>query len=83
MAHYFNREVLARFWKFGGVRVFRGYLQRSYTEAHKCEQCINVACLFQVHIEDDIVVTSNGVELLTDVPRTVNEIEALMARESN
>lgn len=37
---------------------------------------------FQVHIEDDIVVTSEGVELLTDVPRTVNEIEALMAQES-
>lgn len=35
-----------------------------------------------VHIEDDIVVTSEGVELLTDVPRTVDEIEALMAQES-
>ncbi|XP_078364992.1 xaa-Pro dipeptidase-like [Oculina patagonica] len=54
MAHFFNHEVLARFWNFGGV-----------------------------HIEDDIVVTSDGVELLTDVPRTVDEIEALMARGSS
>ena len=33
----------------------------------------------QVRIEDDIVVTSDGMELMTDVPRTVPEIEALMA----
>lgn len=52
-ACFFNREVLDRFWRVGGV-----------------------------HIEDDIVVTSDGVELLTDVPRTVDEIEALMAQES-
>ena len=32
-----------------------------------------------VRIEDDIAITKNGMELLTDVPRTVNEIESLMA----
>nr|XP_033797154.1 xaa-Pro dipeptidase [Geotrypetes seraphini] len=32
-----------------------------------------------VRIEDDIVVTANGMELLTCVPRTVAEIEAFMA----
>lgn len=32
-----------------------------------------------VRIEDDIIVTENGMELMTDVPRTVEEIEALMA----
>ncbi|KAK6184786.1 hypothetical protein SNE40_007181 [Patella caerulea] len=32
-----------------------------------------------VRIEDDIVITDDGMELLTDVPRTVEEIEALMA----
>ncbi|EDO49339.1 predicted protein [Nematostella vectensis] len=33
-----------------------------------------------VRIEDDIVVTSDGMELMTCVPRTVEEIEALMAQ---
>ncbi|XP_064414568.1 xaa-Pro dipeptidase isoform X2 [Latimeria chalumnae] len=32
-----------------------------------------------VRIEDDIAVTTNGIELLTCVPRTVEEIEAFMA----
>lgn len=32
-----------------------------------------------MRIEDDIVVTKNGMELMTEVPRTVEEIEALMA----
>jgi Xaa-Pro dipeptidase len=33
-----------------------------------------------VRIEDDIAVTKDGVELLTSVPRTVEEIEALMSK---
>ena len=33
----------------------------------------------QVRIEDDIAVTADGMENLTVVPRTVEEIEALMA----
>lgn len=33
----------------------------------------------QVRIEDDIAVTADGMELLTCVPRTVEEIEAFMA----
>lgn len=33
-----------------------------------------------VRIEDDIIMTSSGMELLTDVPRTVEEIEAWMQR---
>lgn len=37
--------------------------------------------LLQVRIEDDIVVTASGMELLTCVPRTVEEIEAFMAEE--
>ncbi|TRY90159.1 hypothetical protein DNTS_033346, partial [Danionella cerebrum] len=34
-----------------------------------------------VRIEDDIAVTADGVELLTCVPRTVEEIEAFMAED--
>ena len=33
----------------------------------------------QVRIEDDIAVTADGCELLTCVPRSVEDIEALMA----
>ena len=32
-----------------------------------------------MRIEDDIIVTDEGMELLTQVPRTVEEIEAWMA----
>ena len=35
--------------------------------------------MVQVRIEDDIAVTAGGVELLTCVPRGVDEIEAFMA----
>ena len=33
----------------------------------------------QVRIEDNVLITESGVELLTCVPRTVAEIEAFMA----
>ena len=34
-----------------------------------------------VRIEDDVVITATGVEILTsDVPKEIDEIEALMAK---
>lgn len=35
-----------------------------------------------VRIEDNIYVTENGAELLTDVPRTVEEIEDFMQKNN-
>ncbi|ODM88693.1 Xaa-Pro dipeptidase [Orchesella cincta] len=32
-----------------------------------------------VRIEDDVLITATGAELLSNVPRTVEEIEAIMA----
>lgn len=40
---------------------------------------LSCALCVQVRIEDDIAVTPDGVELLTCVPRTVDEIEAFMS----
>lgn len=40
---------------------------------------VTTCSVCQVRIEDDIVVTASGMELLTCVPRTVQEIEAFMA----
>lgn len=51
-----------------------------YVFAMACGVQYVVTLLFlQVRIEDDIMVTDDGVELLTKVPRTVEEIEAWMA----
>lgn len=36
--------------------------------------------MIQVRIEDDVTITAIGCELLTDVPRTVEEIEAWMQK---
>lgn len=44
-----------------------------------CVTPLTPCCCSQVRIEDDIAVTADGMELLTCVPRTVEEIEAFMA----
>ena len=50
---------------------------------HVIKNVIKAPCwCVQVRIEDDIAVTADGVELLTCVPRTVEEIEAFMADTS-
>lgn len=35
-----------------------------------------------VRLEDDFVVTENGYECLSDVPRTIEEVEACMKGEN-
>ena len=72
---FFNMEMLQKFRNFGGVRLKK---KLEYNQ-----QLINDSSYkycFQVRIEDDVMVTSDGIELLTDVPRRVEEIEAWMQR---
>lgn len=45
---------------------------------HVCLNLLGLGFLSQVRIEDDIAVTADGMELLTCVPRTVQEIEEFM-----
>ena len=66
---FVNQEVLNRFRGFGGVRIKTSVL---------FEYIIHI--ILQVRIEDDVVITATGCELLTDVPRTVEEIEAWMQK---
>lgn len=47
--------------------------------AQEASSVLTSMCLAQVRIEEDVVVTDGGMELLTCVPRTVEEIEACMA----
>lgn len=35
-----------------------------------------------VRIEDDVIITGSGAESMTDVPRTVKDVEAVMAGAS-
>ena len=35
--------------------------------------------LFQIRIEDDVIIKKDGVECMTQVPRTIEEIEKLMS----
>ena len=66
---FVNQEVLDRFRAFGGVRIKIVTLVYCYTSQ-----------MMQVRIEDDVMITATGCELLTDVPRTVEEIEAWMQK---
>ena len=35
-----------------------------------------------VRIEDDVIITDNGAESMTDVPRTIDDIQQVMAGKS-
>ena len=67
---FVNQEVLDRFRSFGGVR--NKNVTWFYTSIK--------SQMLQVRIEDDVVITATGCELLTEVPRTVEEIEAWMQK---
>ena len=43
---------------------------------------ISIFVISQVRIEDDIYVNETGAELLTEVPRTVKEIEEFMSENN-
>lgn len=45
---------------------------------HSSASLAGIVNVLQVRIEDDIIVTEDGMELMTDVPRTVEEIETIM-----
>ena len=45
---------------------------------HSSASLTGIVNVLQVRIEDDIIVTEDGMELMTDVPRTVEEIETIM-----
>ena len=62
-------------------------LRHFYQHVNCCILCFLRTELFfyldvcvQVRIEDNVIVTASGLELLTDVPRLVEEVEAWMQR---
>lgn len=66
IAKYFNVPVLSRFRKLGG-----GLLLHS--------KALPYPFITKVRIEDDILVTENGCDVLTkNIPKTIAEIEAVM-----
>ena len=71
-ACFINQDVLRKLRGSGGVCV---HLPHRYTQNY-----FAIYPYMQVRIEDDILVTATGAELLTDVPRTVEEVEAWMQR---
>ncbi|KAJ7421528.1 hypothetical protein WISP_42039 [Willisornis vidua] len=87
---FINNDVLRRFRGFGGIMavpssIYTGMLAKwCFGFTVSPDLCLDsaipgLAWYHQVRIEDDIAVTATGMELLTCVPRTVEEIEAFMA----
>ena len=71
--HFLVKEEIDRYAHFGGVCLIK---YRACTSAK-----LQNAASFQVRIEENVVVTDDGCEVLSDVPRTVEEIEDWMSRD--
>ena len=69
-SHFINSEVLERYWEVGGIRL------DTQPALHL------LASLTFNSIEDNVLVTDTGCEILTTVPKEVHELEAIISRDT-
>jgi Xaa-Pro dipeptidase len=70
LSKYIDAEVLKQYWAVGGVRI-EGKQRR--------HNSLLVFMIANKSVVDDVVVTKDGSVDLTDTPKTIDEIEALLA----
>jgi len=72
-APHLNMDKIAKFRGFGGVRLEDGTSWWSFSHMLRVLE-LSFGCVVV-----DVVVTADGIENLTKVPRTVEEVEKVMA----